>query len=127
MLQTRSYEICRLSGNLIQWRKSLFDTVLGYNNKNKPLLRYKFGSVYVQCHCMPKHSKKHVLRSTTLHIQYCHRINLSILLVWSKHFDLLEMLFKILWELDQNISLSHVAAQWVFSCWWGLYIILMHA
>ena len=46
MLQTRSYEMCRLSGNLIQWRKSSFDTVLGYNNKNKPLLRYKFGSVY---------------------------------------------------------------------------------
>ena len=46
MLQTRSYEMCRLSGNFIQWRKSSFDTVLGYNNKNKPLLRCKFGSVY---------------------------------------------------------------------------------
>ena len=46
MLQTRSYEMCRLSGNLIQWRKSLFDTFLVYNNKNKPMLRYKFGSVY---------------------------------------------------------------------------------
>ena len=46
MLQTRSYEMCRLSGNLIQWRKSLFDTVLVYHNKNKSMLRYKFGSVY---------------------------------------------------------------------------------
>ena len=46
MLQTRSYEMCRSSGNLIQWRKSLFDTILVYNNKNKPMLRYKFGSVY---------------------------------------------------------------------------------
>ena len=46
MLQTRSYEMCRSSGNHIHWRKSLFDTVLVYNNKNKPLLRYKFGSVY---------------------------------------------------------------------------------
>ena len=36
----------RSSCNLIQWRKSLFDTVLVYNNKNKPMLRYKFGSVY---------------------------------------------------------------------------------
>ena len=46
MSQTRSYEICRSSGNLIQWRKSLFDTVRAHNNKNKPMLRYKFGSVY---------------------------------------------------------------------------------
>ena len=35
------------SGNLIQWRKSLFDTVLVYNNKNKPMLHYNFGSVYI--------------------------------------------------------------------------------
>ena len=48
MLKTRSYEMCRLSGHLIQWRKSLFDTVLVYNNKNKPMLRYKFGSVYIK-------------------------------------------------------------------------------
>ena len=47
MLKTRSYDMVRSSGNLIQWRKSLFDTVLVYNNKNKPMLRYKFGSVYV--------------------------------------------------------------------------------
>ena len=47
MLKTRSYEMVRSSGNLIQWRKSLFDTVLVYNNKNKPMLRYKFGSVYM--------------------------------------------------------------------------------
>ena len=46
MLQTRSYEMCPSSGNIIQWRKSLFDTILVYNNKNKPMLRYKFGSVY---------------------------------------------------------------------------------
>ena len=26
--------------------ESLFDTVLVYNNKDKPMLRYKFGSVY---------------------------------------------------------------------------------
>ena len=47
MLQTRSYEMFRSSGNLIQWRKSLFDTILVYNNKNKLMLRYKFGSVYL--------------------------------------------------------------------------------
>ena len=59
MLKTRSYEIVRSSGNLIQWRKRLFDTVLVYNNKNKPKLRYKFGSVYndqelVQSQSIPK-------------------------------------------------------------------------
>ena len=47
MLKTRSYEMDRSSGNLIQWKKSLFDTVIVYNNKNKPMLRYNFGSVYV--------------------------------------------------------------------------------
>ena len=47
MLKTRSYEMVRSSGNLIQWRKNLFDTVIVYNNKNKPMLRYKFGSVYL--------------------------------------------------------------------------------
>ena len=49
--------MCRLPGNLIQCKKSLFDTVLGYNNKNKPLLRYKFGSVYIrrQQHKNSKH------------------------------------------------------------------------
>ena len=47
MLQTRSYERCRSSGDLIQWKKSLFDTILVYNIKNKPMLRYKFGSVYI--------------------------------------------------------------------------------
>ena len=41
MLQTRS------SGNIIQWRKYSFVTILVYNNKNKPLLRYKLGSVYL--------------------------------------------------------------------------------
>ena len=46
MLKTRSYAMVRSPGNLIQWRKSLFDTVLVYNNKNKPMLHYKFGSVY---------------------------------------------------------------------------------
>ena len=50
MLKTRSYEMVRSSGNLIQWRKNLFDTVLVYNNKNKPMLRYKFGSVYLHEH-----------------------------------------------------------------------------
>ena len=38
----------RSSGNLIQWRKSLFDTFLVYNNKDKSMLRYKFGSVYIR-------------------------------------------------------------------------------
>ena len=46
MLQTRSFEMCRSSGNNIQWRISLFDTVLVYKNENRPLLRLKFGSVY---------------------------------------------------------------------------------
>ena len=48
MLKTRSYGMDRSSGNLIQWRKSLFDTVIVYNNKNKPMLRYNFGSVYIE-------------------------------------------------------------------------------
>ena len=47
MLKTRSYGMDRSSGKLIQWRKSLFDTVIVYNNRNKPMLRYNFGSVYV--------------------------------------------------------------------------------
>ena len=51
MLQTRSYEMCRSSSNLIQRRKCLFDTVLVHNNENKPMLRYKFGSVYLNLGC----------------------------------------------------------------------------
>ena len=47
MLQPRCCEMCLSSDNLIQWRKSLFDTVLAFSNKNKPMLRYKFGSVYL--------------------------------------------------------------------------------
>ena len=39
--------MCRSSGNLIQQRQSLFDNVPGYNIKNKPMLCYKFGSVYL--------------------------------------------------------------------------------
>ena len=31
----------------MQWRQRLFDNVPVYNIKNKPVLRYKFGSVYM--------------------------------------------------------------------------------
>ena len=48
MLQTRSYEMCRSSGNLIQWGGGgLFYSILVYNGENKPMLCYKFGSVYI--------------------------------------------------------------------------------
>ena len=56
MLKTKSYEMVRSSGTLIQWKKSLFDTVLVYNNKNKPMLRYKFGSVYENVHIHKVHT-----------------------------------------------------------------------
>ena len=48
MLQTRCCEICRSSDNLIQWSQSLFDKIPVFNIKNKPMLRYKFGSVYYE-------------------------------------------------------------------------------
>ena len=40
--------MCRSSGNHIQWRISLFDTVPVNDNKNKSLLCHKFGSVYAR-------------------------------------------------------------------------------
>ena len=68
MLQTRSYEMCRSSGNLIQWRKSLFDTILVYNNKNKPMLHYKFGSVYIGI--LHINTVKHCIRISTQIIKH---------------------------------------------------------
>ena len=68
--------MCRSSGNLIQWRKSLFDTVLVYNNKNKPLLRYKFGSVYKLSFPLPKDSPHKVWLSLAKRFQRRRSLNI---------------------------------------------------